>query len=56
MQVRGGIDVGRPQRRGMQGDVLANSRLDGLNIISTTAFPVEMLERLDVINSLTGAL
>lgn len=56
MQARGGIDVGRPQSRGMQGDVLANSRLDGLNIISTTAFPVEMLERLDVINSLTGAL
>ncbi|MCU1793569.1 TonB-dependent receptor [Pectobacterium polaris] len=56
MQARGGIDVGRPQSRGMQGDVLANSRLDGLNIISTTAFPVEMIERLDVINSLTGAL
>ncbi|MEQ9948365.1 TonB-dependent receptor [Pectobacterium aroidearum] len=56
MQARGGIDVGRPQSRGMQGNVLANSRLDGLNIISTTAFPVEMLERLDVINSLTGAL
>ncbi|WKA61657.1 TonB-dependent receptor [Pectobacterium aroidearum] len=56
MQARGGIDVGRPQSRGMQGSVLANSRLDGLNIISTTAFPVEMLERLDVINSLTGAL
>ncbi|MEQ9918738.1 TonB-dependent siderophore receptor [Pectobacterium aroidearum] len=56
MQARGGIDVGRPQSRGMQGHVLANSRLDGLNIISTTAFPVEMLERLDVINSLTGAL
>ncbi|WP_113626739.1 TonB-dependent receptor [Pectobacterium peruviense] len=56
MQARGGIDVGRPQSRGIQGSVLANSRLDGLNIISTTAFPVEMLERLDVINSLTGAL
>ncbi|MEQ9919290.1 TonB-dependent siderophore receptor [Pectobacterium brasiliense] len=56
MQARGGIDVGRPQSRGMQGHVLTNSRLDGLNIISTTAFPVEMLERLDVINSLTGAL
>lgn len=40
----------------MQGSVVANSRLDGLNIVSTTAFPVEMLERLDVLNSLTGAL
>lgn len=56
MQARGGIDVGRPQSRGMQGSVVANSRLDGLNIVSTTAFPVEMLERLDVLNSLTGAL
>ncbi|EOC1315166.1 TonB-dependent receptor [Cronobacter turicensis] len=56
MQARGGMDVGRPQSRGMQGSVVANSRLDGLNIVSTTAFPVEMLERLDVVNSLTGAL
>ena len=36
--------------------MVANSRLDGLNIVSTTAFPVEMLERMDVLNSLTGAL
>ncbi len=56
MQARGGMDVGRPQSRGMQGSVVANSRLDGLNIVSTTAFSVEMLERLDVLNSLTGAL
>lgn len=56
MQARGGMDVGRPQSRGMQGSVVANSRLDGLNIVSTTAFPVEMLERMDVLNSLTGAL
>ncbi len=56
MQARGGMDVGRPQSRGMQGSVVANSRLDGLNMVSTTAFPVEMLERVDIINSLTGAL
>ncbi|HFZ8995717.1 TPA: TonB-dependent receptor [Citrobacter freundii] len=56
MEARGGLDVGRPQSRGMEGSVVANSRLDGLNIVSTTAFPVEMLERLDVVNSLTGAL
>lgn len=56
MQARGGMDVGRPQSRGMQGSVVANSRMDGLNIVSTTAFPVEMLERLDILNSLTGAL
>ncbi len=56
MQARGGMDVGRPQSRGMQGSVVANSRLDDLYIISTTAFPVEMLDRVDIINSLTGAL
>lgn len=56
MQARGGMDVGRPQSRGMQGSVVSNSRLDGLNIVSTTAFPVEMLQRIDVLNSLTGAL
>ncbi|MFV0476526.1 MAG: TonB-dependent siderophore receptor [Parahaliea sp.] len=56
MQARGGMNLGRPQSRGMQGSVVANSRLNGLNIVSTTAFRVEMLERLDVLNSLTGAL
>lgn len=56
MQARGGMDVGRPQNRGMQGNVVANSRLDGVNIISTTAFPTEMLERVDIINGLTGSL
>lgn len=56
MQSRGGMDVGRPQNRGMQGNVVANSRLDGMNIISTTAFPIEMLERVDIINGLTGSL
>ena len=56
MQARGGMEVGRPQNRGMQSSVVANSRLDGLNVVSTTAFPVEMLERMDVLNSLTGAL
>ncbi|OAT45796.1 ferrichrome-iron receptor [Proteus hauseri ATCC 700826] len=56
MQARGGMDVGRPQNRGMQGNVVANSRLDGVNIISTTAFPIEMLERIDIISGLTGSL
>lgn len=56
MEARGGMDVGRPQSRGMEGSVVANTRLDGLNMVATTAFPVEMLDRLDVLNSLTGAL
>lgn len=56
MQARGGMDVGRPQSRGMQGGVVTNSRLDDLYMVSTTAFPVEMLDRVEIINSLTGAL
>lgn len=56
MEARGGMDIGRPQSRGMRGDVVATSHLDGLNIVSTTAFPLEMVERLEVINGLTGPL
>jgi len=56
MEARGGMDAGRPQSRGMRGDVVANIHLDGLNIVSTTAQPIEMMERLEVINSLTGAI
>ena len=56
MEARGGMDVGRPQSRGMRGDVVANNHLDGLNIVGTTAYPMEMMERVEVINGLTGAL
>lgn len=56
MEARGGMDVGRPQSRGMRGDVVANNHLDGLNVVGTTAYPMEMMERVEVINGLTGAL
>lgn len=56
LEARGGVDVGRPQTRGMQGDPVANSRVDGFNAVATTAQPMEMFERLEVINGLTGAL
>lgn len=56
MQARGGMDVGRPQSRGMQSSVVENNHLDGLNVVGTTAYPMEQLERVEVINSLTGAL
>lgn len=55
MEARGGPDVGRPQTRGMQGNVVSNSHLDGMNIVATTAQPIEMIERLEVISGLTGA-
>lgn len=56
MEARGGMDVGRPQSRGMRGDVVANNHLDGLNVVGTTAWPMEMMERVEVVNGLTGAL
>lgn len=56
MEARGGMDVGRPQSRGMRSDVVANNHLDGLNVVGTTAYPMEMLERVEVVNGLTGAL
>lgn len=55
MQARGGADVGRPQTRGMQSSVVANNHLDGLNVVGTTAYPMEQLAGLEVIQSLTGA-
>ena len=56
IQERGGSDVGRPQTRGFQGDVSANTRFDGLNIIATTAIPMEMFDRIEVLNGLSGSM
>lgn len=55
MEARGGPDVGRPQTRGMQGNVVSNSHLDGMNIVATTAQPIELYDRVEVISGLTGA-
>ncbi|QVQ24703.1 TonB-dependent receptor [Achromobacter deleyi] len=55
MQARGGADVGRPQSRGMQSSVVANNHLDGLNVVGTTAYPMEQMQRVDVVQSLAGA-
>jgi iron complex outermembrane recepter protein len=56
MEARGGLDVGRPQSRGMEGSVVGNSHLDGFNVVATTALPIDLYDRVEVINSLTGAL
>jgi hypothetical protein len=37
-----GFEVARPQSRGFQGSVVQATRLDGLNIIGTTAIPAEI--------------
>lgn len=56
IEERGGSDVGRPQTRGFEGTVAANTRFDGLNMVATTAHPMEMFERIEVLNGLSGSL
>lgn len=58
VQVRNqqGFEVSRPQARGFQGSVVQDTRLDGLNIIGTTAMASEGLAGVQVLNGLSGAL
>jgi iron complex outermembrane receptor protein len=51
-----GFEVSRPQSRGFQGSIVQNTRLDGLNVIGTTAIPSENLAGVQVLNGLSGAL
>ena len=51
-----GFEVARPQSRGFQGSVVQATRLDGLNIIGTTAIPSENLSGIQVLNGLAGSL
>lgn len=51
-----GFEVARPQSRGFQGSVVQATRLDGLNIIGTTAIPAENLAGIQVLNGLAGSL
>ena len=51
-----GFEVSRPQSRGFQGSVVQATRLDGLNIIGTTAIPTENLSGIQVLNGLAGSL
>nr|WP_320133961.1 TonB-dependent receptor [uncultured Holophaga sp.] len=56
IEYRGGAEMGRPQTRGLQGSVVQNSRLDGFNVVSTTAYPMEQLDRVEILNGLEGAM
>jgi len=49
-------DGARPQTRGLQGSVVQNSRIDGLNAVSTTAYPAEQFDNIQVMNGLAGSL
>jgi iron complex outermembrane receptor protein len=51
-----GFEVSRPQSRGFQGSVVQNTRIDGLNVIGTTAMPAEYLSGIQVLNGLAGSL
>ncbi len=51
-----GFEVSRPQARGFQGSVVQETRLDGLNIVGTTAMASEGLAGVQVLNGLAGAL
>ncbi|RRZ91666.1 TonB-dependent siderophore receptor [Erwinia sp. 198] len=49
-------DGARPQTRGMQGSVVQNAMIDGLNVVSTTDYAAEQFDRLEVLNGLGGSL
>jgi len=49
-------DGARPQTRGLQGSVVQNSRIDGLNVVSTTEYPAEQFDNIQVMNGLAGSL
>ena len=51
-----GYEVSRPQSRGFQGSVVQDTRLDGLNVVGTTAMASEGLSGVQVINGASGAL
>jgi iron complex outermembrane receptor protein len=51
-----GFEVSRPQSRGFQGSIVQDTRLDGLNVVGTTAIPAENLAGIQVLNGLSGAL
>jgi iron complex outermembrane receptor protein len=55
-QEQQGSEVLRPQTRGMQGANMQNSRMDGMGIVITGGNSMEMLQQIEVLNGLGGAL
>ncbi|MCG8708670.1 TonB-dependent siderophore receptor [Brenneria sp. 4F2] len=49
-------DGARPQTRGLQGSVVQNSMIDGLNVVSTTDYAAEQFDHIEVVNGLAGSL
>lgn len=46
----------RPQTRGMQGSVVQNHMIDGLNAVSTTEYAAEQFQSVEVLSGLAGSL
>lgn len=55
VEYRGGGEIGRPQTRGFQADLLQNTRIDGYSAGSHFPQPVELYEHQDVLYGLSGA-
>jgi iron complex outermembrane recepter protein len=55
-QEQQGSEVLRPQTRGMQGANMQNARMDGMGIVITGGNSMEMLQQIEVLNGLGGAL
>ncbi len=51
-----GFEVSRPQSRGFMGSVVQDTRMDGLNIIGTSATASEGLAGVQVLNGMAGSL
>jgi iron complex outermembrane recepter protein len=51
-----GLEVSRPQSRGFQSSIVQDTRLDGLNVVGTTAIAAENLQGVQVLNGMAGAL
>lgn len=51
-----GMEVSRPQSRGFVSTIDQNTRIDGMNVIGTTAIPAENLSGIQVLNGLAGSL
>lgn len=56
IEYRGGSEVGRPQSRGFEADLLGNTRIDGFAVQSHIPQPIEMTDHIDVLSGLSGAL
>ena len=52
-----GLEIGPPMIRGLQGDDVAGSvRIDGLNVRADVPLPIELYEKLELVNGPTAAL